>query len=155
METETVKEATPIDAAASFSLFANSFFSTGVYPGKVITVICMTYKIFQLPPCQINLVRRRGKRPVDVTQIFFCQRNIKTSGIFLHMGDAACLGYGDDIPCAHYPCQHDLRGSGIMPAGYLYQRLVIAQPSFTQRCVGHDRNFLFLAPRDKVVFDIF
>ena len=70
-------------------------------------------------------------------QIFCRQGYVKTSGIFLHMGDAACLGYGDDILCAHHPCQHDLRGSGIMPVGYLYQRLVIAQPSFAQRRVGH------------------
>lgn len=52
METETEKEATPIDATASFSFFANSFFSTGVYPGKVVTVMCMAYKSFNHHPAK-------------------------------------------------------------------------------------------------------
>ncbi len=90
---------------------------------------------------------------VNVTQIFFCQRNIKASGIVLHMNYAACLGDGYDIPSTHHPCQHDLRGSGIMPAGYLCQYLVVAQPPFAQRRVSHDRNLMLLAPRDKVIFD--
>ena len=40
-ETETVKEATPIDAAVSFSALASRFFSSGVYPGKVVMAMCM------------------------------------------------------------------------------------------------------------------
>ena len=69
------------------------------------------------------------------------------------MGDAACLGDGDDVLCAHLPCQHDLCGRGIVPAGYLHQRLVVAQPSFTERRIGHHGYAVPSAPRDKVVLD--
>ena len=108
---------------------------------------------FQSPPCQMYLVRRSRKCFVDVAQIFFRQRNIKASGIVLHMGYAACLGYSDNILSTHHPCQHDLRGSGIVPAGYLYQCLMVTQPSFAQRRIGHDGNMMLFAPRDKVIFD--
>ena len=98
-------------------------------------------------------MRRSRKCFIDVMQVFFRQGYVETSGILLHMGDAACFGNSDDILCTHYPRQHDLCGSGIMPAGNLYQRLVVAQPSFAQRRVGHDGNTVLLAQRDKVVFD--
>lgn len=90
---------------------------------------------------------------VNLVQVFLCQRNVKTSGIFLDMGGVACLRDRDDILRPHHPCQHDLRGSGTMSAGYLCQRPVAPQPSFSKRSVGHDRNFMLLAPRDKVIFD--
>ena len=70
-------------------------------------------------------MRRSRKCFIDVMQVFFRQGNVETSGILLHMGDAACFGDSDDILCTHYPRQHDLCGSGIMPAGNLYQRLVV------------------------------
>ena len=122
-------------------------------PCKVATVICMTYKIYLSPPCQMYLVCGSRKRLVDVAQVFFRQEYVKTSGIFLHMGDTACLGYGDDILSAHHPRQHDLCGRGVMPAGYLYQCIVVTQTPFAQRRVGHDGYMMLSAPRNKVVFN--
>ena len=60
MGTETVKEAMSTDVVASFSLFANSFFSADGYPGKVTTVMSVAYRIFNHHPAKCILCAGAG-----------------------------------------------------------------------------------------------
>jgi hypothetical protein len=97
---------------------------------------------------------RRWKLAIEFGQIFFRYFDLDRTCVVVDVRFVARFGNGDDPGLAQHPCERDLRRRRVVSLRDFLERRVVQQtPTVADRCVGHGRHFILLAPWQEIKFD--